>query len=157
MCTDTAAALKLFEVALELSNSNAFALNFSAVILAWMGKVDLATERAQMALRLCPFDFYNFRSSVALAIAHFYKRRYAEALGAAADSVHANPSFSSGHAILAAALFRAGRAAEAKTAAQNVLEHEPTFTIHGFSRIVAFEPAVFEPLAAAWREIGLPE
>ncbi|HVT30786.1 MAG TPA: winged helix-turn-helix domain-containing protein [Lacipirellulaceae bacterium] len=154
---DTAAALKLFEVALELSSSNAFALNFSAVILAWMGKVDLAMQRAQMALRLSPFDIYNFRSSFALAITHFYKKRYPEALGAAASSVHANPSFSIGHAILAAALFRVGRAADAKTAAQNALEHEPTFTIHGFSRIAAFEPAVFEPLAAAWREIGLPE
>jgi tetratricopeptide (TPR) repeat protein len=122
-----------------------------------MGKIDLAMERARLSLRLSPFDIYNFRSSYALAIAHFHKQRYAEALDAAASTVHANPSFSIGHATLAAALLRAGRTVEAKTAAQHVLEHEPTFTIHGFSQIVAFEPAVFEPLAAAWREIGLPE
>ena len=62
------------------------------------------------------------------------------------------------HAVLAAALLRTGRAAEAKAAAQDVLEHEPTFTIHGV-RLVAggLEPAVFKPFAEAWREIGLPE
>ncbi len=57
---DTATALRLFDRALELSNSNVFALNFSAIILAWMGKTELAIERAQLALRLSPFDFYSF-------------------------------------------------------------------------------------------------
>ena len=71
---DAATALKLFDRALELSSSNVFALNFSAIILAWMGKTELAIERAQLALRLSPFDFYNFRAHHALAIAHFYSR-----------------------------------------------------------------------------------
>jgi hypothetical protein len=59
---------------------------------------------------------------------------------------------------LAAALLRTGREAEAKAAARDVLEHEATFTIDGVLRVAGkLEPAVFEPLAAAWREIGLPE
>ena len=74
---DTATALMLFNRALQLSNSNVFALSFSAVILAWMGIAELATERAQRALRLSPFDLYNFRANHALAIVHFCSRRYA--------------------------------------------------------------------------------
>jgi tetratricopeptide (TPR) repeat protein len=154
---DTATALRLFDSALELSSSNVFALSFSAIILAYMGKVDLAIERAQLTLRLSPFDIYNFRAKHALAIVHFYCQRYTDALDAARSAVHANPKFSTGHAVLAATLLRIGRTAEAKAAAQDVLEHEPTFTVRGLLRVIGLEPAVFRPLADAWREIGLPE
>ncbi|MGB6535976.1 MAG: winged helix-turn-helix domain-containing protein [Xanthobacteraceae bacterium] len=155
---DTATALRLFDRALELSNSNIFALSFSAVILAWMGKNELAVERAERALRLSPFDFYNFRVHHALAIVHFCSRRYADAVEAARRAVHANPKFSTAHAVLAAALLRAGRAADAQVAARDVLQHESTFTIHGVWRVPGkLDAAVFGALADAWREIGLPE
>jgi tetratricopeptide (TPR) repeat protein len=155
---DVGTALRLFNRALELSNSNIFALSFSAVVLAWMGKAELATERAERALRLSPFDFYNFRVHHALAIVHFCSRRYADAADAARRAVHANPRFSTAHAILAAALWRAGRAADAQAAARDVLQHEPTFTIHGVGLVMGqLEPTVFEPFADAWREIGLPD
>jgi len=155
---DTATALRLFDRALELSNSNVFALSFSAIILAWMGRTELAIERAERALRLSLFDFYNFRAHHALAVAYFYTGRYVDAVDAERSAVHANPRFSVAHAVLAAALLRSGRVAEAKTSARNVLEHEPTFTIRGFQIVAGeLEPAVFKPFADAWREIGLPE
>jgi TolB-like protein/Flp pilus assembly protein TadD len=155
---DSATALRLFDRALELSNSNVFALNFSAIILAWMGKTELAIERAQRALRLSPLDFYNSRAHLALATVYFYGQRYADALDAARSAVHANPRHSTAHAVLAAALLRTGRAAEAKAAAQDVLKHQPTFTIHGI-RLVSggLEATVFKPFADAWRQIGLPD
>jgi len=155
---DTATALKLFDRALELSNSNVFALSFSAIILAWMGKAELAVERAERALRLSPFDFYNFRAYHALAIVWFCSGRYAEAVDAARSAVHANPRFSVAHAVLGAALLRAGRSAEAQATARDVLQHESTFTIRGVWRVSGkLEPTVFRPLSDAWREIGLPE
>jgi len=155
---DTATALKLFDRALELSGSNVFALSFSAIVLAYMGKADLAVERAQLTLRLSPFDVYNFRAKHALAIVHFYGGRYANAVDDARSAVHANPRFSTGHALLAAALLRAGRTAEAKAAALDVLAHEPTFTIHGFQLVAGgVEPALSKHFADAWRELGLPE
>ena len=155
---DTTTALKLFDRALELSNSNVFALSFSAVTLGWMGRTELAVERAERALRLSPFDFYNFRVHHALALVHFYSGNYADAVDAAQRAVHANPSFSTGHAVLGAALLRGGHAMEAKAAAQAVLEHEPAFSIRGVRQVAGqLEPAVFGPLAEAWREIGLPE
>jgi len=155
---DTATALRLFDRALELSNSNIFALSFSAIILAWMGKTELAVERAERALRLSPFDFYNWRVHHALAIVHFCRGRYADALNAAHSAVHANPRFSTAHAVLAAALLRAGRAAEAQAAAREVLRHESGFTIHAVWLVAGqLEPAVFDLFAAAWREVGLPD
>ena len=52
---------------------------------------------------------------------------------------------------------RLGRLEEAKVAAQAVLECQPSFTISGTSLINELEPAVFRPLADAWREVGLPD
>ncbi|HEY1805054.1 MAG TPA: tetratricopeptide repeat protein [Terracidiphilus sp.] len=155
---DTVVALKLFDRALELSNSNVFALSFSAVILAWMGKAELAAERGESALRLSPFDLYNFRANHALAIVHFCGERYVDALNAARSATRANPSFSMAHAVLAASLLRLGRTEEAKAAGRLVLEHEPTFAIHGVWLVAGkLEPRVFQLFAEAWREIGLPQ
>ena len=154
---DTTTALKLFDRALELSNSNVFALGCSAITLAWMGKTALAIERAQRALRLSPFDPLNWLSNHALAIAYFYSQRYKDAVDAARSVVDSNPSFSIAHAVLAAALLQLGRMEEAKVAAQTVSDCNPSFTIRGLSLIVEFEPAVLRPLADAWHEVGLPE
>jgi adenylate cyclase len=150
-------ALKLFDRALELSNCNVFALCWNAAILAWIGKTDLAVERAQLALRLGPFDSLIWRAHHALSIAYFHNQRYSDAAHAARSVIDANPVYSLPRAILAAALVRLGRLEEAKTMAQTVLDREPSFTIEGTSRYAELEPAVFRPMADAWREAGLPE
>jgi adenylate cyclase len=150
-------ALKTFDRALELSNSNVFALCWNAAILAWIGETDLAIERAQRALRLGPFDTLIWRAHHALSIAYFHSQRYGDAADAARNVIAANSGYSIPRAILAAALVRLGRLDEAKAMAQTVLEREPSFTIHGTARYSELEPAVFRPFAEAWREVGLPE
>jgi adenylate cyclase len=121
-----------------------------------MGEAELAVERAERAIRLSPFDSYNFRSYHALAIAFFSRRRYQDAVDAAQNAVDYNPHFGPARGVLAAALWRVGRAAEAKTAGRGMLECEPTFTTRAFSP-VELEPAVFAPFAEAWRELGWPD
>ena len=150
-------ALKTFDRALELSNSNVFALCWNAAILAWIGETDLAIERAQRALRLGPFDTLIWRAHHALSIAYFHSQRYGDAADAARNVIAANSAYSIPRAILAAALVRLGRLDEAKAMAQTVLEREPSFTIDGTARYSELEPAVFRPFAEAWREAGLPE
>jgi hypothetical protein len=59
-------------------------------------------------------------------------------------------------AFLTAILIRLGREEEAKIEAQRVIALDPTFTIRRFSVTVDIEPAVFMPLADAWRAAGLP-
>ncbi len=150
-------ALKTFDRALELSNSNVFALCWNAAILAWIGESDLAIERAQRALRLGPFDSLIWRAHHALSIAYFHCQRHGDAADAARNVIAANSTYSLPRAILTAALVRLGRLDEAKAMAQTVLEREPSFTIHGTARYAELEPAVFRPFAEAWREAGLPE
>jgi adenylate cyclase len=150
-------ALKTFDRAQELSNSNVFALCWNAAILAWIGESDLAIERAQRALRLGPFDSLIWRAHHALSIAYFHRQRYRDSADSARNVIAANSAYSLPRAILAAALVRLGRLDEAKAIAQTVLEREPSFTIHGTARYAELEAAVFRPFAEAWREAGLPE
>ena len=135
--------------ALALTSSNIFAL-------AWIGKVDLAIDRAYRALRLSPFDPLNFLANCALAIAYFHIERYAEAANAARSAIELAPRFSFPHAYLAAALVRMGLGEEAKAAGQRVLALQPNFTIRDVSSVVGHEPAAFSRFAGAWLEAGLP-
>ena len=153
---DTATAVNLFERALEVSNSNIFALSLSAMVLAFMGRAERALELADRAILLSPFNSYNFRSHHARAIAHFSRGRYPDAVDAARKILDYNPRFSVGHAYLAAALLRDGRTAEAKSAARNVLQLEPTFTVRGLQG-AELDRTVFRGFADAWRELRLPE
>jgi adenylate cyclase len=154
---EIAAALKVFDRALELSNYNIFVLCWSAAILAWTGKSELAIERAELALRLGPFDSLRWRANHALAIAYFHSRRYNDAAEAARNVIDVNPVYSLPRAFLTAALVRLGRLEDAKAMARTVLDCDPSFTIGGTSRYAELEPAVFRPMAEAWREAGLPE
>jgi adenylate cyclase len=154
---ETDAALKVFDRAQELSNCNIFVLCWSAAILAWTGKTEIAIERAQLALRLGPFDSMRWRAHHALAVAYFHDRRYTEAAEAARSEIDLNPVYSLPRAFLAAALVRLGRTEEAKALAKTVLECDPSFTIRGTALYAELEPAVFRPMANAWREAGLPE
>ena len=154
---EISAALKTFDHALELSNCNVFALCWNAAILAWIGKSELAIERAQRALQLGPFDSLIWRAHHALSIAFFHSGRYKEAADAARSVIDANSAYSLPRAILAASLVRLGLIDEAKAMAKTVLEREPSFTIRGTARYAELEPAVFRPMAEAWREAGLPE
>ena len=75
---------------------------------------------------------------------------------AARNVIDLNPVYSLPRAFLTAALVRLGRIEEAKAMARTVLECDPSFTIRGTSRYAELEPAVFRPMADAWREAGLP-
>jgi TolB-like protein len=154
---DHATAVNVFERALSLSNSNIFALSCSALILSFMGRTELAIERAQCAIRLSPFDFLNYLSYNALAISHFSAGRFEQSRDAAMHSTQLNPRFSVCHLFLTAALVGLGRNEEAKAEARRVLTLDPAFSIRRFSVTVGFEPTVFTPLAEAWRAAGLPE
>jgi TolB-like protein/Tfp pilus assembly protein PilF len=154
---DVETGLKLFDRALELSSSNVFALTLSAITLAWIGHAELAIERAERAIRLSPFDSYNFRSHHALGIAHFSRQRYKESIEAARRAIDYNPNFSIARAVLAAALLRAGRLTDATAAARDVLECQPSFTVDGLAQSAGIEPTEFAAFAEAWRELGLPE
>jgi len=150
-------SLKLFDRALEISNSNIIALSCSATTLALLGEFEKAIERAQRAVRLSPFDPFNFRSNQALAMAYICTNRYSEAADAAQNIIDVNPEYSYAYAFLAAAKWRLNQTQEAKAAVRNVLEHQATFTIKIFTDNFGYNLLSIKPMTDAWREVGIPE
>jgi TolB-like protein len=154
---DNVTALDVFDRALTLSSSNIFALLCSALVLSFMGRTEIAIERAERALRLSPFDSLNYLAYNALAISYFTTARYKQSHDATRRSIQLNPRFSVCRLFHTAALVGLGRNEEAKAEANQVLAMDPEFTISRFSITVGFEPTVFTLLADAWRVAGLPE
>jgi adenylate cyclase len=150
---DVATAFKLFDRALAISSSNIVALGFSARVLAWMGSPELAIERAQRALRVSPFG--DTHSYIALSIAHFNSKRFAEARDAAQHATVSCPEFSVPYILLAISLVCLGRLEEAKATANRVLALDPSFTMARWSVTVGVVPEVFKPFADTWHKLGI--
>ena len=150
---DVATAVDVFERALSISNSNVVALGNSAFAYAWMGKTELAIERARMALRFSPFD--TLLPYLALAVAEYSGERYREALDAARRAVESNPQFSVPRILLTVALVRLNRLDEARVEAQRLLALDPAFTMQAWAATVGKIPRVFDRFADAWQELGM--
>jgi TolB-like protein len=154
---DHATAMDLFDRALMLSNCNIYALGCSSLVLSWLGRPELAIDRANRALRLSPYDSLNYLSYNALAISYFCTGRHEESYEAAQKSVHLNSRFSVSRAFLTAALVGLKRLDDAKSEAERVLALDPTFSVRRFGVTVGIEPRVYQPLSDAWQAAGLPE
>lgn len=153
---DRVAAREAFERALALSPSSAFTLFLGGVFLAYAGEAERAIDWAERALRLSPIDRLAFAGHQAVAIGYFQRARYEEAATAARRAVLSNPSFSVTQSLLAAALAKLGRTAEAKAAALQTLALQPSFSSSGFCTVIGLTPALAEALTEAWCEAGLP-
>jgi TolB-like protein len=153
---DRVAAREAFERALTLSPSSAFALFLGGIFQAWAGEAERAIDWAERALRLSPFDRLAFGGHQAVAIGNFRRAQYEEAAIAARRAILSNPSFSVTHSLLAAALAKLGRTAEAKAAARQVLALQPSFSSSGYCNAIGITPALAAELIEAWHQAGLP-
>jgi adenylate cyclase len=153
---DTDTGIDALERALALSPSNAVALGFGAIALAWAGESERTIEWAERALRLSPFDPFRSRPLHALSLANFTAGRFEAAADAARRAIQVNPGFSLRHVMLAAALVRLGRGAEAKAAAERALALDPGLSVALIARMIG-RPQVSAALIAACREAGLPD
>jgi TolB-like protein len=154
---DFAAAMAAFEGAIAISPSYAVAYNLGSIVLAWAGEAERAIDWGEKALRLSPFDSWNFVAWLAIALAHFQRTRYEEAANAARKGIHCNPAFSICYVALAAALAALEKLDEAKTTVARLLAIQPGFTIARHCAGVDAVSTLAEPLSDVLRKAGLPE
>lgn len=153
---DRPTAFEAFEQALGLSPSSSFTLFLGSVAMAYAGEAERATEWAERALRVSPLDRLNYFSFHALALGHLLRGRYEDAASAGRRGVQSMPNLSVSHSLLAAALVKLDRMAEAKAAAARVLALSPSFSRNGFCAALETPAALTEILTSAWCEAGLP-
>jgi adenylate cyclase len=154
---DRAAASQAFETALALSPSSAFTYLIGSVVFGWGGHAERAIEWAERALRLSPFDSWNWFPCHGLALGHFSLGHYQEAAAAARKAIQLNPGFSMSHMLLTASLVKLERLDEAKAAAARVLELQPSYRFGKHFAGVDCGPALAASLSEALRSAGLPE
>jgi adenylate cyclase len=154
---DRAAAFAAFEAALAISPSSALTYMQGSVILAWAGESERAIDWGERGLRLSPFDPWRASAFVALALGHFCRGRYEEAVAAGHKAVQSSPGFSMCHVFLAAPLAKLGRLEEARAAAARALELQPTYRYSRNFAAVGCAPALAAALSESLRAAGLPE
>ena len=154
---DYSTALDALDRSLALSPSSALAFGFSAIVRAWQGDYATAIAHGRMGIQLSPLDPLIYLPCVGLAYAHYFSGDYADAADAAARAARANPTFSVPRYLHAASLQRLGRREEATDVGKVLLELQPNFTVSSLVAGNITTGARMEPLAAALREIGLPD
>jgi len=154
---DRAAASQAFETALALSPSSAFTYAVGSAVLGWGGDTDRAIKWGERAIRLNPFDSWNFFPCHGLALGHFSLGHYEEAAAAARKAIQFNPVFSMSYMLLAASLVKLDRLEEAKSAAARVLVLQPSYRFAKHFKSVDCAPALAASLSAALNVAGLPQ
>ncbi len=129
---DLETAIARYDRALTINPSAAPAWGWSTSAYAWLGRGEEAVRRAPMAIQLSPFDpnMYAFTSHAGAA--HAVAGQYDQAIDYCRRSLRENRMFNSSHRILTISLALAGRIEEARAAASQLLELEPTLTVGGF-------------------------
>jgi adenylate cyclase len=153
---DHATASDAFEAALSLSPSSAFSYELGSVIAGWAGNAERAVEWGERALRLSPFDPLSYLAYDSVAIGHFQRGRYEDAVNAARKAIQFNPGFSINFVFLAAPLAKLARLDEARTAVARVLELQPSFSISKQFKSVGCAPELTAKYTDALIEAGLP-
>jgi tetratricopeptide (TPR) repeat protein len=135
---------------------------------AWIGMGEYYRGRAEEteahileALRISPRDAYACAWMAFAAFAKFSEGKDEEAAAWASRSIDASPDFMTSHFILAAALARLGRIADAREAVRAGLALNPAFTIRRYRASPSSDnPRYLSGLARildALREAGVPE
>jgi adenylate cyclase len=153
---DRQTALSAVERALFINDACATALYFGAQIHAWNGNSALATDLANRALRLSPYDHWSYVAHQATGLAYIAQERYADAASSFAKGIQANPRFVSLYAFHAVALSFGERSSEARLVVQPLLELEPAFRSRIF-REVGFVPALAAKLYSGLRQLGVED
>ena len=154
---DRALAQEVFESALAISPSAAWAYLWGALILGWGGDADRAIEWGERGIRLSPFDPWITAALHGISMGHFLNGRYDDAAKAARRAIRSKPGFSISHMFLAAALAKLGRMDEAKAAADRVLQLQPNFSSTGQCTAIGCVPILAAPLIEALLMAGLPD
>jgi adenylate cyclase len=154
---DRPLAQEVFETALAVSPSSAWAYLWGALIMGWGGEAENAIEWGERGIRLSPFDPWISAALHGMFLGHFLRGRYEEATTAVRRAIRSKPGFSISHMMLAASLVKLGRIDEAKAASDRVLALQPNFSSSGQCAAIGCVPALATSLIEALRAAGLPE
>lgn len=151
-------AIALFDRALAANPSSAIAWLRSSPTFSYIGEAREARRRADIGLRLSPYDPHVFYSYAIIALASYAAGDYHDAAMWARRSAALNPHFTANLRFLAASLAAGGKLDEARKAGRDLLLVQPNFSAAQFAEGHAFrDPDKRQLFAEHLVRAGLPE
>lgn len=154
---DFALAARLLDQAVAASPNCALAWSGGAALNNWREHGAEAVACAERAVRLAPADPFAFLHEHLLSQAHYTAGNWDQAIAWGRACVASNPRYQAGLRALIASLVAAGRIAEAREAAQQVLALDPEFSLRVFEQRTTMPPATRGLFCDRLRQAGLPE
>ena len=154
----TEEAIGCFRRALELNPNSAAANAHLGHALAFSGQHGEAIERAEVAIRLSPFDPMTALSLGTIAVAHYTAGRYTEATRYAQQAAQLRPGFQGAHRLHCASLAQAGRLDAAQTLLATIRDQQPQLSVAWIKANVPYQtPALMERFLEGMRKAGLSD
>jgi adenylate cyclase len=144
--------------AISLNPNLAWAWLFSGWVKVWNGEPEAGLERVSRALRLSPQDPQILSMYCAIAMAHLFSGRYAEAHAWAESAMRENPHLLIATCIAAASAALAGEQAQALKAMSRLREVDRALRMSNLKDLFPIRRSEdFERWAEGLQRAGLPE
>jgi TolB-like protein/Flp pilus assembly protein TadD len=151
----TDSAVREYRRALELNPNFATAYGYLGWALVFDGQSDEAIENFERALRMSPHDPLKAFFYSGTGVAHYYGRRFDEAVNWARNAIQQRPGFIAAHRILCASLAMAGRMEETRSAMAKLRELQPNISIEWIRQYVPYTPRAMPHFLEGMRKAGL--
>ena len=148
----------LIDQALGLNPNLAWAWLFSGWVKIWLGDPETAVERVNRAIRLSPQDPHMFIMQTAVAVAHFFAGRAAEAISWAEAALRGKSDGFIAACVATASRAQMGQPLETEKALARLLKIDPMLRISNLhDRFSIGRPEDLAKWAESLRKAGLPE
>ncbi len=155
---DYEGAFGLFDRAIAVSPNSSGVWLRSSPTYSYVGEAEEAKRRAEIGLRLSPFDTHLFFAHTALGLACYTGGKYEDAVAWGRKARSQSPNYTANLRFLTASLAAAGRVSEAAEVGRALLDLEPGFRVRPFCDAYAYkDQARRAALAEHLRSAGLPD
>jgi TolB-like protein/Tfp pilus assembly protein PilF len=151
------AAMALFDQALSIHPGCTVAWGRSAAVFAYSGDGDEALRRADVAMRLSPFDPLGFTFCTTSGTACLVLGRDDEAVTWLTRARWLNPGYRTAWRLLIAALALAGKGDEARAQVTQFMQAEPTFSVSAFAARFPLRQPHVSRILDGMRSVGVPD
>jgi tetratricopeptide (TPR) repeat protein len=151
----TGESVREYMRALDLNPNFAIAYGYLGWALVFDGQSDEAIRYFQQALRMSPNDPLKAFFYSGTGVAHYYGRRYDEAVEWIRKAIRERPGFSAAHRILCASLAQSGKEKETRTAMAKLREVQPNVSIAWVEQHVPYTERAMPHFLDGMRKAGL--
>jgi adenylate cyclase len=124
-------------------------------VLIFVGRYEEAVQYLKKAIRYDPKapTFYH------LGLGHAYRglEQYEDAIAAYKKALERDPDYLMAHIFLTATYYMAGREAEARAEAEEVLRLQPQFSVNKLAKVMPYQKDYLNRTIEGMRKAGLPE